>query len=101
MREIMNYDAEFRSEEATGLSGSIAGHGSCRVERPFNARAIVEHVMKNPHGGREIEVLTAASPSTRLLYSCPSGFKGLDRIHFSTSDPQRHAAEPLSRARKC
>ena len=26
MREIMNYDAEFRSEEATGSSGSIARH---------------------------------------------------------------------------
>ena len=26
MREIMNYDAEFRSEEATGSSGSLARH---------------------------------------------------------------------------
>ena len=26
MREIMNYDAEFRSEEVTGSSGSIARH---------------------------------------------------------------------------
>jgi hypothetical protein len=26
MREIMNYDAEFRGEEATGTSGSIARH---------------------------------------------------------------------------
>ena len=26
MREIMNYDAEFRSEEATGSSASIARH---------------------------------------------------------------------------
>ena len=26
MREIMNYDAEFRNEEATGSSGSIARH---------------------------------------------------------------------------
>jgi hypothetical protein len=26
MREIMNYDDEFRSEEATGSSGSIALH---------------------------------------------------------------------------
>ena len=26
MREIMNYDAEFRSKEATGSSGSIARH---------------------------------------------------------------------------
>jgi hypothetical protein len=26
MREIMNYDAEYRSEEATGSSGSIARH---------------------------------------------------------------------------
>ena len=26
MREIMSYDAEFRSEEATGSSGSIARH---------------------------------------------------------------------------
>jgi hypothetical protein len=26
MREIMNYDAEFRSEEAIGSSGSIARH---------------------------------------------------------------------------
>jgi hypothetical protein len=26
MREIMNYDDEFRTEEATGSSGSIARH---------------------------------------------------------------------------
>jgi hypothetical protein len=26
MREIMNYDAEFRSEEVTGSSGSLARH---------------------------------------------------------------------------
>ena len=65
MREIMDYDAEFRREDASGAGGSVRGHWALRKKRPLPPiRALNEAL----HPGSALRLWRGACRDTNLAH---------------------------------